>query len=218
MIDVLKSRVFWGVLLVLVGGLLLLQSLGVIPGAALLWALLLGVVGVVFLYVFLTDRESWWAAIPASALLGLAAAGAWGYWTPGDGGWSGALFLGSMGLGFVAVYLTDHERWWAVIPGGVLLTLALVAGVSMSVEEPYTGGLLFLGLAVTFAVLMALPTPEGRMRWPAIPAVLFVLLAALVTLEITAVLDLIWPLALMLGGAYLIFRAFRAGGGPFRRA
>jgi hypothetical protein len=36
----LKERVFWGVLLVVVGGLLMLQALGVLAGAGVTWTVL----------------------------------------------------------------------------------------------------------------------------------------------------------------------------------
>ena len=38
------------------------------------------------------------------------------------------MFLGTIGLSFWVIYLTRRDFWWAVIPGGALMTLALVAG------------------------------------------------------------------------------------------
>lgn len=214
----LKSRAFWGVLLILAGGVLMLEALGVLADAGLLWSLMFGAAGIAFLYVFFQDRESWWAAIPGFTLLGLAAASAWPYLGLGYEEWGGALFLGGMGIGFLSVYLSSKEHWWAIIPGGVMLTLALVAGLSTSLADTVTAGMLFLGFAVTFGVLAIVPTPEGRMRWPIIPAAVLVLIGALITLEATTVLDFIWPVALISGGLYLIFRTFGPGSGTGHHA
>ena len=63
-----------GVLLLVAGGLLLLQNLGIftptISGA--IWAPLFGLGGMAFLLVFIFNREQWWALIPGMTLLGLA--------------------------------------------------------------------------------------------------------------------------------------------------
>lgn len=216
--TLLRSRAFWGAVLILAGGLLLLQSLGVLPGAGLLWPVLFGAAGVAFLYVFFRNRDGWWAAIPGFGLLGLTAAAAWDGLGPGPDEWGGVMFLGGIGLGFVAAYLAGRERWWALIPGGVLLTLALVAGLSTGLGEAAAGGVLFLGFAVTFGLLAVLPTPDGPMRWPLVPAAVLLLLGVLVTVEATTVLNFVWPVALIFGGLYLVFRALGPRGGPGRHA
>jgi hypothetical protein len=214
----LKERVFWGVLLVVVGGLLMLQALGVLAGAGVIWTVLFGAAGIAFLYIYFQDRAKWWAAIPGFALVGLSAVTAWDELGNGEGKWGGVLLLGSIGVGFLAAYLAAREQWWALIPGGAFLTLALLAGFPARVAGTTTGGVLFLGLAATFGALALVPTPDGRMRWPIIPAAALVLVGALVTLEATTALNLVWPVALILGGVYLIFRAFGPRGGAGRQA
>ena len=67
-------RVVFGLLLVCLGGLFLLQNFDVIPAdMPLLWVAVFALSGVVFLYAFITDTQQWWFLIPAFALLGLAA-------------------------------------------------------------------------------------------------------------------------------------------------
>lgn len=66
---------------------------------------------------------------------------------------AGPAFLGSIGVGFALVYLADRSHWWAIIPGGVLGTLAAVAaidevgygdietgGIPLAWGSPLTGG------------------------------------------------------------------------------
>ena len=205
-----ETRVAWGILLIAGGVLFLLQNLGILGGGiALLWALLFGAAGVIFLYVFLTDRANWWAVIPGFVLLSLAVLIVLNQLAPGVGGtWGGALFLGGVGLGFWVIYFVNREHWWAVIPGGVLLTLALVAGLSSVLEGIETGGVFFLGLGLTFGLLSFLPTPQGRMKWALIPAAVLLVMGLLITAAFTSALNYLWPLALILIGLYLIFRTF----------
>ena len=210
-----ETRVAWGILLIAGGVLFLLQNLGILGGGiALLWALLFGAAGVIFLYVFLTDRANWWAVIPGFVLLSLAALIALDQLAPEVGGtWGGALFLGGVGLGFWVIYFVNREHWWAVIPGGVLLTLALVAGLSSILEGTEVGGVFFLGLGLTFGLLSFLPTPQGRMKWALIPAAVLLVMGLLITAAFASALNYLWPVALILIGLYLIFRTlgFRQG-------
>jgi hypothetical protein len=202
--------VIGGILLVAAGILLLLQALGLLAGGLdLLWVLLFGAGGAVFVYVFLVNRANWWAVIPGFVLLSLAALMAFDWLAPELGGdWEGALFLGGIGLAFWVVYLASRENWWAVIPGGVLLTLALVVGLSSGLEGVEVGGVFFLGLGLTFGLLSLVRTPEGRMKWALIPAAVLLVMGLLITATATAVLKYVWPAALVLVGLYLIVRTF----------
>lgn len=207
----LESRVYWGVLLIAVGALFLLQSLGIIQMAAIFWPVVIGVASLAFLFVFLRAPEiNWWAAIPGFVLLSVAGIGALDQLAPGAGEtWSGPLFLGSIGLAFWVIYFVNPEHWWAVIPGGVLLTLALVAGLSPVLQGVEMGGIFFLGLGLTFALLALLPTPEGRLTWSVIPAVVLLAMGALITAAAAELINYLWPTLLILGGLYLLYRTFR---------
>lgn len=126
--------------------------------------------------------------------------------------WGGSFFLGVLGAGFWAVYLRGRENRWAIIPGGALLTLALVAGLSSVVGSMESSGVFFFGLALTFTLLAVLPTDEGRMRWTILPTVALGVLGALVSIRAGGVLNYVWPASLVVGGLYLILRAFGPGG------
>ncbi len=203
-----EIRVVGAILLIAVGVLFLLQNVGIVVGAlSLLWALLFGAGGAMFLYVFLTDREQWWAVIPGFALLGLAGTIALNELIPeGGGDWAGMVFLLGIGASFWVIYFVNREHWWAVIPGGVLITLALVAGLSSVFEGAEMGGVFFLGLALTFGLLSFLQTPGGRMKWALIPAAVMFVLGVVITAAATEAFRYVWPVVLVLAGVYLIFR------------
>lgn len=159
-----------------------------------------------------TGQENWWAAFPRGALLGLGLtvladeAG-----PPGGDAWRGSLFLGSIGADFAAAYLREHERWWALTLAGALFTLTLSAAWdTTAVGERASRALFFAGLALTFIFVAVLPgdrDDDGRSRSP--PTALGGVLAVLITLEVMALLrafEYLWPLALIAGGGFLLWR------------
>ncbi len=198
-----------GILLVLAGAILLLNNFGVI---SLNWEMLVGplfaVGGVVFLAVFILDRENWWALIPGFVLIALGIIVYMGQSFEDEMGvLSGAIFLGLLGLAFWLIYITHRDNWWAIIPGGVLLTLA---GVTLIPDNSVLmGGAFFLGMAVTFGLVYILPKPAGRLKWALYPGGILFLLGVLTTLGATDLLTYIWPIALLIAGGYVIYRAVR---------
>jgi hypothetical protein len=205
-------RIVGGALLIVVGILALLQGLGVLTNiASLLWAFVFGIGGALFLYIFLTSRSNWWAVIPGFVLLSIGALIALERLFPAmSGGWGGALVMGGIGLAFWVVYFLKREHWWAIIPGGVMLTIALVTGLSSALEGIDTGGVFFLGLGLTFGLLAFAPSPEGRMRWALIPAAVLLVMGLVIMAAAVEILNYLWPVALILVGVYLIFRVARS--------
>lgn len=199
-----RASLGMGALLVIIGLLFLLQNFGLLGGLEnIIWLVLFGAGGLAFLYVFSVNRENWWAIIPGFTLLGLA-----GLIGLGDqlGALGGALFLGAIGLSFWVIYLLRRDFWWAVIPAGTLTTLAVVAATADRIEGVAVGGLFFLGLAATFALVYLLPTSEGRMKWALIPAGVLAIMGVLMLLSLGGIINYIVPAALILIGAVLVGR------------
>ena len=205
-------RVLWGLLLIAGGALLLLQNFGVLRGSLnLLWALLMGGAGLFFLYGFVGNRANWWALIPGIILLDLSALIVLTEIFPRFADvWGGPLVLGGIGLSFWAVYLVRRENWWAIIPGGVLVTLAAVAGMDSVFERVGrrvdTGAVFFVGLGLTFALVGVLPNPHRPMRWAFIPAVILLVLGLAIFAAAESLVNVLWPVALILVGLYLVYR------------
>ena len=204
-----EASAAWGVLLIAGGVLFLLQNLGILGGGlGLVLALLFAAAGVLFLYVFLNDRANWWAVIPGCVLLSLGILIGLDELAPMvSSNLGGALVLGSISLSFWTIYFTKREYWWAIIPGGIMLTLAIITIVESVARELEVGGILFLGMGATFGILSLLPNPQGRMKWPLIPAAVLLLMGVLLTAASASVLNYIWPTALVLAGFYLIYRS-----------
>jgi len=163
-------RMLIGAFLVAVGLLSFLNILTDFPFWGILWGSLFGVIGVAFLVYSRHDQKAWWALIPGVILLGLCILVLSSVFLPGLGDEIGGfIFLGGVSLAFWMVYLRNKNFWWAIIPGGVFGSLALVTLVDEFTR--FDGGFVFLfGLAVTFALLSILPGMPGNRNWPWIPA------------------------------------------------
>ena len=138
-----NASIIAGIVLISAGVLLLLDLLNVIESAAYVPMLIFAAIGAVFLSVFIRSPENWWAAIPGSVFLGLAAVIAASQFTDGGAGAS-FLFL-FMAAGFAAVYLRQRGNWWAVIPSGVMLTLAVIVTLPQDLQGMPVAAVLFRG-------------------------------------------------------------------------
>ena len=203
-----RSHLVWGAVLIAMGSLLLLRNLGLAEGVLAFgsWAVF-AAAGLGFLYVFIKDKTKWWAAIPGLALIGLSILIGLDTVAPRlEDAIGGPLFLGMLGVSFWIVYRVRRDSWWAVIPGGVFLTLALVAlleGLDTSVDS---GGIFFLGLGLTFLLVSRLSSAKGALTWALIPGGILSAMGILILAASAAILSYVWPAVLILSGAYIVYR------------
>jgi hypothetical protein len=209
MVKTLSSRWFWGLVLIIGGVLLLLDTFGIFKGGALLWTILSAIVGVLFLSVYITNHIHWWALIPGVIFLAIAALIGSTSFLPGFSTSSlpGTVILGGIGLSFLLVYLVEHKNWWAIIPAGVMGTLAVVAALDPVTTGDVSGGIFLLGLGLTFGLVAVLPNSIGQMRWAWIPAGILGIIGLLLLLAAGTYINYVWPAILILGGLLLIVRA-----------
>jgi hypothetical protein len=203
-----QSRLIWGGILILSGILFLLQELNILGNAfQYLWLILMAAGAAVFIWIYFTKKEQWWAIIPGLTLLGLSLSGLDSLlnFYPGSS-WTGAVFLGCIGLAFWLIYLRRQDHWWAIIPGGVLLTLAAVAGLDNILD--WSEVIFFLGLAVTFALVGILPNQLDT-RWAFIPAAVLAVLGVALFAPFRSAMLLIWPVALIALGVFILFRNWK---------
>jgi len=205
----IRMQYLWGGLLIILGIVFLLQEFTVIGSAFnLLWAILLGVGGVFFLWAYATNEAQWWASIPGMTLIGLTAVVFEDMFPIFSGKeWLGAIFLAFVGLGFWLVYFRRQSFWWAIIPGGTLVTLGLVAGLG-NTSLP-NEGIFFLGLGITFALVGLLPAKEYNLQWAYIPAAILAVLGLAQLTLVGAFLTNFWPVLLIIVGGYVIFRNWK---------
>lgn len=206
-------RVILGIGLLLFGGLVLLQNLNVLHIDGDYWGIyfvgaLFVIGGLAFLSVLLNNRQVWWPIIPGFTLLGIGAVTLLSPILPAIAGKiGGALVLGSIALAFWGVYAIDRKNWWAIIPAGVLTSVVAITLIPSS-QGFDVAGVLFLGMALTFALLGVLPIAGKRMSWPWIPAGVLAIMGVFISMSATRWMNFIWPGALILLGIFLTVRAF----------
>jgi hypothetical protein len=197
-----------GLFLIVGGALLLLQTLNVLAlnWAVVATALFLGG-GLIFLGVYFFNREHWWALIPGCSMMGLGALIGLSTLMPESSGQIGAaIFLFSIGLSFWLIYAVRREFWWAIIPAGVMTSVAATVLASGAARGEFGGTVMLLGLSVTFLLVSVLPSPEGSRRWALIPAGILFGFAMLTFAASNALFNYFWPALLILAGIYLILR------------
>lgn len=206
--DERNSRFIWGILLVLGGFIFLLQQFSIFHFVSgLIWVALFAAGAIFFGGWFLRNpRANWWAAIPGFTLAGLASVSMIDQLgIQGLDSLSGPLFLASIGLAFAVIFLVNSEMWWALIPGGVMMTLAVVAyadDVGIGIDS---GAILFLGMGLTFIAVGAMPGHDGKSRrWAFIPAAVLLGMGFLIGFSMEVAIQYLWPIAMIIGGALLI--------------
>ena len=224
-----NASIIAGIVLMMLGVLLMLDRVGVLDSGAIVAPLVFAAAGVLFLSVFARRREHWWAIIPGSVFLGLAAVITSSEFT-GSGASAGFLFL-FMGAGFGAVYVRVPDNWWAIIPAGVMLTLGVIVALPPALQGLPIAAVLFLGLAATFVVLALIPVRipddgrpgtlrDGHLKWPLIPAGVLAVLGVIMALQAAAVLiplDFAVPAVMIAAGVALVVYAFLARTGKHRK-
>ena len=163
-----RSNLVLGIALILLGGLLLLETMGFLPAfTALVWAAIFGSASVFFFATYLyRGREEWFWFIPAFVSGGLALvialplAGV-------EGVWSGALFMASVSAPFWLIYLLNREEHrWALIPGYATAVITAIILVSEGWSGELVGTLVMWSIALPF---FAVYLRNREHWWPLIP-------------------------------------------------
>jgi hypothetical protein len=202
----LGLRLVGGILLIAAGIFLMLDLFGVIPDILpFVWMALFAISGMVFLIAYAMDRRHWWALLPGCTLLGLSATSAVAvFMADSISDLGGAIFLGGVALGFWLIYALHREHWWAILPAGVLTTLAVLAGIGTGQTAIF-----FIGLGATFLLVFLLPSPGVRKTWALIPTAILLLIGIVLRTPYWEVLNYLGGAALIIGGGYFLYRALR---------
>ena len=200
-------HVLLGGLLVLVGIASFLDALDLIPFGGVLWGALFGLGGLAFILYLVQNRTAWWAIIPGVVLLGLSAIIVISSLFPNfEGEIGGFILFFCISAAFWIVYIMNHNFWWAIIPGGVMASLA--ASILVGNFATFDGGGIFLlGIALTFLLLTFLPGMEGNRQWPFIPAGILFVVSLFAIFEDLNLSNLIGAIILIVFGGFLVVRS-----------
>ena len=205
-----RTRNWWalipgGVMLFLALVTLLVDSVG----GEWIGAMFLLLIGIAFLAVYFNNQTRTWALLvayifgvlsiaPMLAAFGNVAA------------YFGSVFLLAIGLPFYMLYFRSAENWWAIIPAGVMTilavitTLAIAGFINDATGGGYVNAFLMAGLSATFGVLWLRHNKE----WAKIVAIVLALVAV-ASVFFVSYYEIFWPVAIILGGVYLLYTAMR---------
>ena len=205
-------RIVFGLVLIVAGGMFLLQNLGIFYGGlTLLWAVLLGGAGLTSLYVYSINRDNWWALIPGFTLTAIGLSVALDVILPSLGRiLGGGIIVGGIGLSFWMVYFARRAFWWAIIPAGILSSVAVVTVLDQIFPRGQTDGIVVIGIGLTFLLLGVLPGYENRLRWAFIPGGILTLIGILTLPWLGPLFNILWPLALIGAGGYVIYKNYKS--------
>lgn len=203
-----RRNLFIGLVLILIGGVSLLDNFRLFTFEP---ELFFGVLFIVGGYLF-------WGKYREEELARfLVLAGVLGYLgcvmllslVPGlDGSWEGVLFFVTVAAVSCKAYINDKSKWGLALLTGIALTLGGVVALETNwwLDGEFTGGAFFMGLAMTFGYLFTTRNEDNGLDWARLPAVI---LAALSMLLLIIGLDhslgrFVFPGLLITTGAGLV--------------
>lgn len=205
-----RARNWWALI---PGGLMLFLALTTLlvdtTRGEWIGSLFLFMIGLSFFMIYLNNRARNWALLVAyiMGVLSIAPAMASG----GElAAYYGSVFLLAVALPFFLLYFRAETNWWAIIPAGVMTLLAIIAGLAVAgqiqnaAQGGYANAFLMGGLAITFAVVWV----RHARPWAKIVTIVLAALAVGSALFVSYT-EIVWPVAIILLGGYLLFTALR---------
>lgn len=207
-----RSKNWWALI---PGGVMLFLALVTLlvdnVGGEWVGTLFLFLIALSFFIVYINNRTRQWALLVAYILFVLSVAPAMASFGGDVPAYFGSIFLLAVGIPFFVVYLRSGEgNWWAIIPAGVMTTLAIIAtlGIAGWIRDTQTGGIsnaiLMGGLAATFAVIWL----RHAKPWAKVVTIALAALA-IASIFFASYSEIFWPVAFILLGAYLLYTAMR---------
>ena len=151
-----RSGLFWGLLLIGAGVVALAQQLGYIDQFTdpQIWIwIFAGISLLAFINYALSGWKQWGWLFPTGVFGGLALTITLATSSIDTAAVATPLFVGLL-IPFLVAYLTDRaNNWWALIPGGVMLFLALTTLLVDSAGGEWVGALFLFMIALSFFVV-----------------------------------------------------------------
>jgi hypothetical protein len=199
-----KNALVWGSTLIIMGGLLLVQSF--VDLSPWIWVAGLVVMGVITFVIYTTDTSQWWILIPTFALWAIAGLVALIELNVLRDEIIATYVLTVIALPFLYVFLRDRSQWWALIPAYILFAIGLMVGLIGEgvLEDLLIPAYVLLTIAFPFFVVYLRDTKQW---WALIPGGIIGIIG-LSFLLAEGAFKYILPAAIILVGAWILLRQF----------
>jgi hypothetical protein len=199
-----KLRIVYGALLILFGGLLLIETF--IDLSAWVWVGALTIAGLGVYAIYATDRSERWLLVLSYAMLAIALMVALITLDILRDSFIATYVLTAIALPFIYIYLTDRTHWWAVIPAYILMAIGVMVGLIEGgiLEDNLVASYVLFSVAIPFFVIYA----RDRKQWWALVPGGIIGLIGLALLVAEAAAELIVPAALIIVGGWILARQF----------
>jgi hypothetical protein len=162
--------IFWGVVLIALGGLWLAGKLGAINFdlfSEQIWVVVFAIASAAFfMSYFLSGVKNWGWLFPA--LIFAALATTVGLLINGfDNPMVATLILLAVAIPFYVGFIIDRDRWGLLIPAGILTVVSLTPVLSERVNGEWIAALVLYAIALPFLVVWL---RDRSKRWALIPA------------------------------------------------
>jgi hypothetical protein len=150
-----RANAFWGLFLLLLGGLFLALNLGWLPLLSTnVWAVIFAVTGLLFLVGYVVSGiRNWGLLFPALGALAIAAT-IWMAEADVPGETIGGMFMLAVALPFWAAFLVGpRENWWAIIPGWIVGAIGVLVLLSNTITGDLFASLIMFAIGLPFLVV-----------------------------------------------------------------
>jgi hypothetical protein len=203
----INIRRAFALILIATGVLVLLQTTGVVTGdiGQVISLVLLAALGIFFTTLYFPARRQWFWVALGLGCFSFALGNAVTFIQALDESYRQVVVLVGLGISILSIYLHNRMNWWAMFPAGLLISLGANQWVEQSYPDFASGGVLVIGLGLSFLVLYLVPTPVGRLKFALLPAVILLAIgAAIVIGQPYNISDYLLPGLILLAGVALI--------------
>ncbi len=175
------SSLFWGLTLIIAGGLALANEMGYLNGlTTFTWGFVFAAASALFFVAyFINGIRAWGWLFPACIFAGLSATVAISTF-PAVQNWIPTLVLGSVAVPFFAAYALDRSRKWALIPAFILGAISIIPPLDALRLGDLMGAFIvgMIGLPFIAAYFMS-----RKAWWGILPGGIMVSIALLIGLD-----------------------------------
>lgn len=210
-----NQKLFFGFSIILFGIILLFDNLRVFElRAEFWWGLVLAALGIIFMSSYRQHAARKGPLIAGLTFIFLSLIMILDSFDFIPSDVFGTLVFWGIGGLFISIFVRNNDRWWGIIPGGVFIVLGfLVLLDAFNILDNDLFGFIFMfGISLIFWFLYLIKDEKNKLHWAGIVAMSLTVFSFFVLKDEmdTTLTNILFPVSIILGGVFLIFRGIMA--------